>query len=664
MAARVIVLGGGVAGLSAAHELIERGFEVEVHEALSIPGGKARSIPVGGTGTEGPQGRRRDLPGEHGFRFFPRFYRHVTDTMQRIPVATGRTVFDNLVDTTRVLLARFDRPPVELVNRFPRSLKDVKSVLGDLDQIYRGELGLSHDELAFFASRVWQIVTSCHERRVEEYERIGWWEFIDAAPRSHAYQALLGHGLTRSLVAAKAESASTKTIGDIFVQLLFDIAEPGPSSDRVLNGPTNDVWITPWIDYLVGRGVRYRLESRVTAIRCVNGRIREVAVQTSHGVETVSGDFYVCALPIEDVVPLLTTELTTADPALDKLRQLERATAWMNGVQIFLKQEVDLVHGHVIYVDSPWALTAISQRQFWHDIDLRQYGDGTIRSILSVDISDWERKGLNGKSAKDCTLAELIEEVWAQLMRSHNREGVEVLKDECLCRWFMDSDLQLRDGAEDTNEEPLLVNMVGTWALRPDAVTRIPNLFLASDYVRTYTDLATMEAANEAARRAVNGIIEASGVPASPCRLWKLHEPEVLAPWRALDLVRFRMGLPWDDTAVRLGLATLDLGQEAVRAMERRLDARADLLGESGMDGDAARALLMPASEQASRGTSSELEAAVRALVETSVQLLALRTAEIEARGREGAQTSGRSDDFVVRNSARMRGRVKIVARG
>ena len=53
------------------------------------------------------------------------------------------------------------------------------------------------------------------------------------------------------------------------------------------------------------------------------------------------------------------------------------------------------------------------------------------------------------------------------------------------------------------------MNTVDSWRRRPDAVTRIPNLFLASDYVKTHTDLATMEGANEAARRAVNGILAA-----------------------------------------------------------------------------------------------------------------------------------------------------------
>ena len=64
-------------------------------------------------------------------------------------------------------------------------------------------------------------------------------------------------------------------------------------------------------------------------------------------------------------------------------------------------------------------------------------------------------------------------------------------------------------------------------ALRPDATTGIPNLFLASDYVRTYTDLATMEGANEAARRAVNGLLDAVNFGGSRCELWPLHEPEI-----------------------------------------------------------------------------------------------------------------------------------------
>src|SRR5687767_8511287 len=100
---RVAVLGGGVAGLTAAHELCERGFEVVVLEARDLPGGKARSLPV----PDSAVGDRKDLPAEHGFRFFPGFYQHLPDTMRRIPDGRG-TVLDNLVAATRILMAQGD----------------------------------------------------------------------------------------------------------------------------------------------------------------------------------------------------------------------------------------------------------------------------------------------------------------------------------------------------------------------------------------------------------------------------------------------------------------------------------------------------------------------------------------------------------------------------
>ena len=139
---KVIILGGGIAGLSAAHELVERNFDVEVYELLSIPGGKARSFPVPGSGKDG----RKDLPGEHGFRFFPRFYRHVTDTMARIPYGPTGTVVDNLVDTTRCQLNRYGRFPVDLIARSPRTMSDVRVALDDVSRFLNGDLDLTHDD--------------------------------------------------------------------------------------------------------------------------------------------------------------------------------------------------------------------------------------------------------------------------------------------------------------------------------------------------------------------------------------------------------------------------------------------------------------------------------------------------------------------------------------
>jgi uncharacterized protein with NAD-binding domain and iron-sulfur cluster len=164
---RVAILGGGVAGLTAAHELAERGFEVVVLEARDIPGGKARSLPVPDSGTGG----RADLPAEHGFRFFPGFYQHLPHTMKRIPDAPG-TVFNNLTDATRILFAQAGGKN-ELVTaaHLPQSLEDLAVVSRFLFGVLT-QLGIPPNEHAVLFERLMTLLTSCDERRFEQWENL------------------------------------------------------------------------------------------------------------------------------------------------------------------------------------------------------------------------------------------------------------------------------------------------------------------------------------------------------------------------------------------------------------------------------------------------------------------------------------------------------------
>ena len=584
---KVVILGGGVGGMSAAFELIERGFEVEVYERQLIPGGKARSIPVmEGMDDHGSKakhieaiqtflsenGRNRLadqprpwLPGEHGFRFFPNFYRHVTNTMSRIPYGKG-TVLDNLVDTTRVLVATYDKAGIELPARFPQNLAGISNALKAFLYAISPRNEIAYADIEHFAGCIWRIITSCEERRFEEYERIGWWEFIGAESRSVAYQKFLAIGITRSLVAAKARTASTKTIGDIFVQLLFGILTPGVASDRLLSGPTNVVWIQPWLDDLRSKGVQYHFDSEVKSINVSGGRISSAIVECNGQQREVTGDWFISAMPVERIAPMITPAMTAIDPGLGNLPALATNVQWMNGIQFYLLRDVPIIHGHTIFIDSPWALTAVSQKQFWPDINLAEWGDGKTKGLISVDISQWDQPGFNGKCAIDCTREEIADEVWLQMKRSLNVDGETMLHDEDLHYWFLDPDIRRNPhhAGEMEDVEPLLVNRVNTWRLRPEAGTQIPNFMLASDYVRTYTDLATMEGANEAARRAVNAILERSDSDAEPCQIWNLHEPDALEPFRAYDKARYDAGMPWDDRFPKAVEAVLSLGQNAI----------------------------------------------------------------------------------------------------
>ncbi|ORV09829.1 hydroxysqualene dehydroxylase [Mycobacterium celatum] len=539
----VAVLGGGIGGLTAAHELAQRGFDVTVYELRDAFGGKARSMPVPGSGT----GKRDDLPAEHGFRFFPGFYRHIPDTMARIPYK-NRTVADHLTASKRMLLAQANNGN-ELIGiaERPSSLDDVEVMIRFMWGVGVG-LGIPPPEIAWFFDRLLTLLCSCDERRFGEWELVSWWDFMGAEQRSPAFQKFLADGMTRTLVAARAHEMSARTGGLILCQLMYDLVRGGGRMDQVLDGPTSEVWIDPWIAHLTGLGVKLRSGCQVAAIDCTSGRITHVIIGGAGGPERVVADHYVAALPVERLRTLVSPALCEAEPRLAALPQL--VVRWMNGAMFYLYRDVPLVRGHAIFIDSQWALTAISQAQFWPGIDLSQRGDGSVQGILSVDISEWKRKGRHvKKTAMKCSPAEIQTEVWGELVDAIDDGSLDPAN---VHSFFLDPAIQPPNPTKAANLEPLLVNTKGSWADRPDAVTRIPNLFLAADFVRTYTDLATMEAANEAARRAVNGILDATGSTAPRCPIWTLREPGVLAPFRKLDQVRWRLGRPVTKPPIRV----------------------------------------------------------------------------------------------------------------
>jgi uncharacterized protein with NAD-binding domain and iron-sulfur cluster len=545
---RVIILGGGVGGLTAAHELAERGFHVTLYELGATLGGKSRSIRVPRSGV----GRRRDLPGEHGYRFLPGFYRHLPDTMRRIPYrGNSQGVLGNLVSASHAGFARSGRRedlalPLAVQPVAPPDV--AQAVVAALGQV----ADVTPEERAYFARKLEMFMTSSDERRFGELERQSWWDFVGAERFSAEYRRFFASGITRHFAAAKPETGSARTIGLMAEQVIFQnlLGTRGgyDDPDRVLNAPTTEAWLAPWVAELRSLGVRFRLRRRVTALEVRDRRIVGARLHGPGGPEVASADSYVCALPVERARRLWSRQVLCADPALGRMRAL--VTDWMAGIQFYLKRQVPLVHGHVSYVDSPWALTSISQQQFWDGHDLRRDGNGRVRDCLSVIISNWDAPGIvYGRPARRLGPRQIAREAWTQIQAHVNDTGRAVLPDDALESWFLDPAITFeRQGSRRPpvarNETPLLINTVGSWARRPKAVTRIPNLFLASDYVRTNIDLASMESANEAARRAVNGVLAESGSSAERCETFSLWQPREFDPLKRADAARYAHGEP------------------------------------------------------------------------------------------------------------------------
>ncbi len=97
---RVAVIGGGLAGLSAAESLARRGFTVTVFERNSSIGGK-----IGGGYATDPDGASVAI--DHGFHAYFRHYHNLTALMQRAGVPPMRAIDDYVIVSADGDVARF-----------------------------------------------------------------------------------------------------------------------------------------------------------------------------------------------------------------------------------------------------------------------------------------------------------------------------------------------------------------------------------------------------------------------------------------------------------------------------------------------------------------------------------------------------------------------------
>jgi len=534
----VAVFGTGVAGMTAAHELAERGYEVSLYERNAIVGGKSRSFGKPGTGTQG----RLDLPGEHGFRFFPGFYKHTPHTMSRIPVAGGN-VAGRLVNVDLFSLMFNNNAPVTL-----------PSNVGNIDTPHEfgvalaaltafSGLGLDPLDSFFFAERMLCAAGASLVRRASEYETADWETFIRVNQRGPAYKRVFSDGLARPLVAMNPAETNSRTAVTIMLQIFQNIVMPNQTADRILNDPTSIAWIEPWSKHLTSLGVATHVNSNVVAINLTGSSISSVTVHVDGTPVDVVADYYIFALPFEKLSSLLTPAIIAAAPELANLAQLKNS--WMTGLVFYFSGPNERDDGHVIFCDSPWALTSIWQLKYWQTVGTANIGNGKITGVLSTIISNWDVHGSgNGKKAKDCTLAELIAEVQFQLNQHYAHAPGGPIDFSRVVDVFLDPAISFNGGVVNGNDDPLLINTVGSFQFRPAPMTAIANMLLAGDYVQTGTNLATMEGACEAGRLAANHVLLSEGHTGSFPVIFPLEEPDIFDAPKFVDLLRFNWGMP------------------------------------------------------------------------------------------------------------------------
>ncbi|MEM7153874.1 MAG: FAD-dependent oxidoreductase [Myxococcota bacterium] len=497
--ARVLVVGGGISGLTAAHELAERGFDVTVYDRNAELGGKARSFYLNGG----------SHAAEHGFRFFLRWYENLHHTLARIPgKEAGQTVFEHLTAVDELTI---DDYSFSFVKPEPVPIRPPVAWI--------------------------KAMSSCKARHEGELGDTNWDDYVEQSLQGESETVVhFFKNMAKATASVHSTEVSVRAMSYSINRLLVN-----PGLD-ILEGPTNDTWFDYWERHLRSLGVVIHQDVTVEKIRHDGEQITGLEL-TQHGTSfTEEADYYVLAIPHANLEALLPEAMVAKDPMLQKLPALE--SDWQTGLQLYLKQPMDMPRGHLGFCSSPWSISCIQQTDFWDErFDSEDYG-----AILSLIIADWDAPGIEvRKPAKHCTKAELIEEVEAQL-RAYAPEAyaasfaqMEVLHSE------VDPGVHLTGDDQSYNETPLFMNKVASWHNRPTNETAITNLYIAGDFTRTSAYVATMESANESGRRAANAVLRDAQYSGAPCEIFTEKHDKVtrmLQPLVQMDELLFAEGKP------------------------------------------------------------------------------------------------------------------------
>lgn len=536
----VAVFGGGVAGLTTAHELVERGFDVTIYERRGW-GGRARSTEVDGSAGPG----RRPLPGEHGFRITAGYYQNLPDTMRRIPFGSNANgVLDNLVALSEMRFAREGRRDLVLPLKAPEPGPQTPQKMLDVLSGALTVLGVSPREVAHFVRRMVVFLTSCDARRGGQWEPMSWAQFIGLDDFSDGCRRILGVA-SEVFAPESAEQTSARHAG-----WKFELAShcwPGHGASgparRVLDLPTNEAWIDPWIELLAREGAQPRLGCELVDLPLHDGAVAGARVDTARGTQTVTSDWYVCALPLWRARAVLSGPFLAADHRLRRMRELN--VGWFAGIQFYLANATDLCDGAGVCGDSPWVVGYMEYGRLWSVDIASTFGDGRVRQIIATVVGNWRTPGVvYRKPARECTLDEIACETWEQL-KSHVNKSWEhpKLTDDMLVSWSIDEGLTQRDGQLKL-EDPFVLPTAGTAQYRPGVTTAIPNLVLAGDYLDGEWEVGTMEAACFNGRRAANAILERAGSREQPAAAIPPFRPPEWEPLKEVDALRYAQGEP------------------------------------------------------------------------------------------------------------------------
>lgn len=473
---RVLIAGAGLAGLTVAKLLAERGFEVTVLEAASRAGGKAGSDLEAG------------VLREHGYHIFPPWYVNTRPILEALGVP--------LIDFDRFHYLRQGSPGQAITVPVPRSL-------ATLIQALRAGL-FPWDEALLYGYFAMDSLGEPMSAAalLDQVSRIGLmrsrWYIVDGLPEFEQDSLLKASAIP-------AHDMSAMTVKLVFSRWVRS-AQPFLS---ILPGDLQERFIEPYLAAVRAAGARVELEQSVTGMETSGGKITALTTRRPDGsTARWEADAFVMTTPLEVTRRLISGEVQALDPELGKIEHLEAAP--MAALHLDLKRKLPWVpREHVMLHGGRYGLSFIDLSQNWQ---------GLPNTTLSFIAS-------NFTPLRDLSPAEQFEALFAEIQTYLGITLADV------------SAYSLRSNVDVPLFINTVGAWPNRPKSRSEGV---PNLYFAGDWVRNEIDLACMEGAVCSAIDAAGHLARDHGVFDVPTPAQPKTYPEALfklAKWASTPAI-------------------------------------------------------------------------------------------------------------------------------
>ena len=494
----VAVFGGGISGLTVAHEFSKLGYKVKVYEANPDAGGFFRSA------------RRKedqDMPSEYSWHGMGPWYNNFFELIKEIPFDKHSNLYDNILSrpvefglAPNAGTANFgdsNSSNVDVKNLFSMTSKEKWLWSWLMLKAWCSNTRSSHKYSTIKAKEAWRPYLSASTLSTWS-STFGPWVGSDWCHVSFHHVA---HFFRKQLVT----KYSYRHHGD---------SEGGPWDHKartgwlLLNGPSSEVWFDKWVDYLKKQQVEFYWQAPLHRLSFEENKI--TAAELANG-DTVQADIYVLA-----VNPFCAADILNRTPILEKKPQLN---LFRNLVQQGPHTQVSFRIGFkekmlwprkrsaLVLSDSAFNLTLFSQEQAWGKRSALGKG---IQSLWTVTACVSKVQGpVHGLCLEKCTEEQFLDEVLFQLKQSHaldelvkNANDGKSWQDFSIVKIKVWHEWEFSPQGIKTSQ-PKWVNATNTQQYMPKQKTTISNLVLAGAHTKTTADVWSIEAAVESGKLAV-----------------------------------------------------------------------------------------------------------------------------------------------------------------